>query len=171
MSKRIVVHPENCTGCRLCELACSFEKSGAFSAAYSRIKVAAFDESASFIPLVCTQCDGAWCFKICPIAAVVRDPESKVFRIDNEHCVGCRMCVMACPFGSATYDAEHGKAIKCDECGGNPRCVSVCPNGALTYEGEAAGPLSKRIKVANQLLAAANKDNLRAASGNVETAK
>lgn len=155
MSKRIVVHPEHCTGCRLCELACSFEKTGQFSAVHSRIQVAAFDESASFVPLVCTQCDGAWCFKICPIAAVVRDPESKAYRIDNERCVGCRMCIMACPFGSATYDAEHGKAIKCDECGGKPRCVSVCPNGALTYEDEAAGARNKRIKMANQLLVAA----------------
>ena len=155
MSKRIVVQPDKCTGCRLCEMACSFEKTGRFSTVNSRIQIASFDENASFMPLLCTQCDGAWCFKVCPTSAIVREPDSKVFRIEADQCVGCRMCIMACPFGSATFDAEHGKAIKCDECGGNPRCVSVCPSGALTYADESAGPRAKRLKMANRLLAAA----------------
>lgn len=158
MSKRIVVHPESCTGCRLCELACSFEKTGRFSATYSRIRVAAFDETASFVPMVCTQCDDAWCFKICPIEAIVRDPQSKAYRIEDDRCVGCRMCILACPFGSATFDPEQGKAIKCDECNGAPRCVSVCPNGALTFEEEAAGPRGKRARMAVQLLVSTAED-------------
>jgi Fe-S-cluster-containing hydrogenase component 2 len=48
-------------------------------------------------------------------------------------CVGCKVCTIACPFGTVNYNADSGKVIKCDLCGGNPACAEACPTGAITY--------------------------------------
>lgn len=155
MGKRISIYPEKCTGCRLCELGCSFKKTGIFNPNYSRVRVSAFGAEAFYMPIVCRQCEDAWCLRVCPSGAIFRDPRDKVIRIDTERCVGCRMCVMACPFGTVTYYSPQGKAIKCDECDGNPQCVLLCPNGALAYEEESAAPQGKRMKIAKTILSAA----------------
>jgi carbon-monoxide dehydrogenase iron sulfur subunit len=54
---------------------------------------------------------------------------------DQNKCVGCWMCVMACPFG-AVSESEIHKAAKCDLCHGigTPFCAAACPTGALSYE-------------------------------------
>ena len=48
-------------------------------------------------------------------------------------CVGCKVCTIACPFGTVNYVATTGKVQKCDLCGGNPACAAACPTGAITY--------------------------------------
>ena len=59
------IHPEKCTGCKQCELACSWVQVGAFQPARSVIRVHVFDEQASFAPYTCFQCDEAWCMQAC----------------------------------------------------------------------------------------------------------
>ena len=49
-------------------------------------------------------------------------------------CVGCKVCTIACPFGTINYNASTGKVIKCDLCQGNPACSDACPTGAITYQ-------------------------------------
>ena len=152
MGRRLTIYPEKCTGCRLCEFACSFNKTGLFNAMYSRVRVSAFGMEAFYIPIVCRQCEDAWCLRACPSGSIFRDPKDKVVKIDEERCVGCRMCIMACPFGAVTFYAPHGKAIKCDECDGDPQCAKICAIGALTYEEESAEPRAKRTKTARKIL-------------------
>ena len=48
-------------------------------------------------------------------------------------CVGCKVCTIACPFGTINYMADVGKVQKCDLCGGHPECAKACPTGAITY--------------------------------------
>ncbi len=48
-------------------------------------------------------------------------------------CVGCKVCTIACPFGTVNYNHDSGKVIKCDLCGGNPACAEACPTAAITY--------------------------------------
>jgi len=48
-------------------------------------------------------------------------------------CVGCKTCVIACPFGGALYHYVKGCAMKCDLCGGDPECVKSCLYRALEY--------------------------------------
>ena len=48
-------------------------------------------------------------------------------------CVGCKVCTIACPFGTINYVADTGKVQKCDLCGGDPACAAACPTGAITY--------------------------------------
>lgn len=153
MEKSLNVYPEKCNSCRLCELVCSFKKTNDFNPARSRIQLSVFPEEAFYIPVVCPQCAEAWCVDTCPNRAISRDTESGVVRVDEERCVGCRMCTLACPFGLITYDPVTSKAVKCDYCGGDPECVRFCPTGALAYEREPQPTRIKRGETAKRLLA------------------
>ena len=53
--------------------------------------------------------------------------------VDPNVCVGCKVCTIACPFGTINYHGDSGKVIKCDLCGGDPQCAAACPTGAITY--------------------------------------
>ena len=53
--------------------------------------------------------------------------------VNDSICVGCKVCTIACPFGTINYNRDTGKVIKCDLCGGDPQCAEACPTGAITY--------------------------------------
>jgi len=65
--------------------------------------------------------------------AIKRDPKTGAMLIDSALCVGCRLCVLFCPFGGVEIDAKTGKIMKCDLCGGEPVCVKFCDPEALRY--------------------------------------
>lgn len=69
----------------------------------------------------------------CPTKACYQDAESVRVLIDNKKCIGCRTCVVACPFGHAHYDPVARVSVKCDYCEGEPECVRVCEPKAITY--------------------------------------
>lgn len=133
MFKALRIEPRKCTGCLQCELGCSFEHEGAYNPSRSRIKVFAFHDTARFIPYTCTQCAEAWCAAVCPVEAITTDRASGVKTVDDGRCVGCKVCTIACPFGTINYNATTAKVIKCDLCGGKPVCAQTCPTGAITY--------------------------------------
>jgi Fe-S-cluster-containing dehydrogenase component len=91
------------------------------------------DDDTFFLPMTCQQCDEPPCLAACPNEAIFRDEELDRVLINHQKCVGCRMCVSACPFGAMGFDEERGKSFKCDLCGGLPECVRVCTAGALMY--------------------------------------
>jgi len=51
----------------------------------------------------------------------------------DDVCVGCKVCTIACPFGTVNYSQESNVVIKCDLCGGDPECAKACPTAAITY--------------------------------------
>ena len=125
------IHPEKCTGCKQCELACSYVQIGAFQPARSVIKVHVFDEQASFAPYTCFQCDEAWCMQACPVAAIDIDPATGAKAVIDDVCVGCKLCVIACPFGTIFFDKADDRVAKCDLCAGDPACAHACPTAAI----------------------------------------
>ena len=133
MQKALVLDAGKCTGCKQCELACSFEHEGIFNVSRSRIRVFVFEEEARFIPYTCTQCDQAWCMQVCPVGAITSDAASGVKSVNAATCVGCKVCTIACPFGTINYNAVSGKVEKCDLCGGDPACARECPTDAITF--------------------------------------
>jgi anaerobic carbon-monoxide dehydrogenase iron sulfur subunit len=138
MKKILAVNPERCTNCKLCELACSAAKQGAFNPLRSRIRVNSFPDQHAYVPLACFQCDDAPCARACPSGALVQ--EEAMVRFDEKACIGCRMCMLACPFGVISFDTERGVIAKCDTCSGDPECVRFCAAGALEFrESELAG--------------------------------
>ena len=133
MQKSLLITPQLCTGCRQCEMACSYEKEGVFNPAKSRIRVFDFHTEARFVPYTCTQCDQAWCKSACPVDAIGIDLATGAKVVHDNRCVGCKVCTIACPFGTVNYNADSGKVVKCDLCGGKPACAAACPTRAITY--------------------------------------
>jgi Fe-S-cluster-containing hydrogenase component 2 len=114
-------------------MACSLDNEGLFNPSKSRIKVFNFHEQGRFVPYTCTQCDEAWCMHACPVEAIKLNPLTGAKEVNESICVGCKVCTIACPFGTVNYNADSGKVIKCDLCGGDPECAKACPTGAITY--------------------------------------
>ncbi len=140
MTKTIFTITERCVACKSCEIACSVEHSASrtlFGAAFeetksrSRMKVQA--AGAYSYPLNCNHCENASCMNACPTGAMRRNPDTNSVYVATENCIGCWMCVMACPFGAVTPDHINKTALKCDRCpdrvenGLNPACVDACP--------------------------------------------
>ena len=134
MQRALHIDPEKCTGCLQCEMACSYENEGLFNPSKSRIKVFTFHDEGRFAPYTCTQCAEAWCQKACPVDAIQIDAGTGAKVIVDSRCVGCKVCTIACPFGTVNYNADSGKVAKCDLCGGTPACVSECQYGALLFK-------------------------------------
>ncbi|HHW17820.1 MAG TPA: TIGR04076 family protein [Firmicutes bacterium] len=135
---RMLVKEDFCSGCRRCELACSFQHTGQYWPELSRIQVAKDEHHGQDTPLVCRQCGIARCVEACPVSALSRDPNTHAVSLDPEKCQRCFKCQKACPFGAIHRDPE-GYPLICDLCGGNPRCVEVCPTGAVRF-GRAGEP-------------------------------
>lgn len=133
MLKSLHIDPGKCTGCLQCELACSYEQEGVFNPSKSRIKVFNFHDEGRFVPYTCTQCDEAWCMQACPVDAIRLNPANGSKDVFEDVCVGCKVCTIACPFGTVNYNADSGKVVKCNLCGGDPKCASACPTDAITY--------------------------------------
>ena len=106
----------------------------------------------SYITVACQHCENPACVKVCPVGATYKDPDTGVVRQDYDKCIGCRMCMAACPYvgvrsfnweepahyiGFDSGDAdvpEHQKHTveKCTFCwhrlakGEDPMCVKTC---------------------------------------------
>ena len=100
-----------------------------FNPAKSRIKVFDFHHEGRKVPYTCTQCDEAWCMHACPVDAIQRDAATGAKIVLEATCVGCKVCTIACPFGTINYVPDTGKVQKCDLCGGAPACAKACPTG------------------------------------------
>lgn len=142
--------PERCVGCHGCELACAVAHGGGnlFAAAAAgltlraRNRVVAVDDV--MMPVQCRQCEDAPCAFACPTGSIVQD--GNVVTIREKTCVGCKVCVMVCPFGAITVKGEsdgrtdlrtnRGTARKCDLCAGTgrevPACIDSCPTKAIS---------------------------------------
>jgi Fe-S-cluster-containing hydrogenase component 2 len=114
-------------------MACSYQAEGVFNPAKSRIKIFSFHHEGRFVPYTCTQCAEAWCMHACPVDAIRLDRETGAKIVIDSVCVGCKVCTIACPFGTVNYNAATGTVIKCDLCGGDPQCAKACPTAAITY--------------------------------------
>jgi Fe-S-cluster-containing hydrogenase component 2 len=114
-------------------MACSYENEGVFNPAKSRIRVFTFHDQGRFVPYTCTQCADAWCLRACPVDAIVVNCVTGSKDVVDDRCVGCKVCTIACPFGTVNYNQSTGKVIKCDLCGGDPQCAKACPTAAITY--------------------------------------
>ncbi|MCF8067361.1 MAG: 4Fe-4S dicluster domain-containing protein [Desulfobacterales bacterium] len=144
MPKALVVDLDKCTGCRSCELACSFKHHGEFNPAKSAIHVSIFADKAFYVPVVCYQCNKPFCKEVCPTGALYASEANGAFvvKVDTEKCVGCKMCMLACPFGSITVQ-DDGFAQKCDLCGGEPECAVFCVPGAIEFKDMEESSLKK----------------------------
>ncbi len=152
MDKLLIVDLDKCTGCRICELACSFEHEGVFNPRLSRISVVSFKRDGIDIPITCQQCETALCLESCPSRALYRDSQLRVVLLNEKKCIGCYTCIMVCPFGGASVHSLKKVAMKCDLCGGTPKCVEFCPVEAIEYAAADKVGLRKKRLGAEKML-------------------
>ena len=157
----LLVDTKKCQGCASCMLACSLVHEGVESFSLSRIQVLQnpFERWPQDVSVEqCRQCVEPKCVEACPAEAItVNAAHGNVRKVDEVKCIGCGMCVEACPFTpsrafvapDSDFDGKN-KARKCDLCagaayhwdeaGGGPRgkqaCVEFCPGGAIRFTTE-----------------------------------
>jgi len=149
MVKNILTHVDKCTGCRICELVCSFYKEKVFNPCKSRIRIVKMEREGIDFPILCQQCEDPVCMDVCPVWALRKDEEG-VVHLDTSVCVGCRACTIVCPYGAISI--VDGKFVKCDQCGGEPKCVEWCPTCALEYTKSTLADMPRR-RISAEILA------------------
>jgi len=134
MDKKILtVDPEKCTGCRNCELVCSVKHFGVSNPSLARIQIVKWENIGIYVPMSCQQCEDAPCVAVCPKEAIYRDEELESVSINHDLCIGCKMCVAACPFGAMRWNSKSAHVFKCNLCHGDPQCVRFCYTKAVDY--------------------------------------
>jgi carbon-monoxide dehydrogenase iron sulfur subunit len=115
-------------------MACSLYHEGSCSPALSRIRIVRREELGLALPIVCMQCADAPCATVCPVQAIGRDSSSGALLVNADLCIGCWLCLEACPFAAISISpaGAAGRALICDLCGGDPRCVPFCGTGAIS---------------------------------------
>lgn len=145
-----------CNGCGDCVAAClaQLHDRPAETGAHPVSRVKAIGKGPLYWLAICRQCEEAPCADAC-ITGALRDNEMLgTVEIDEETCIGCGMCVMACPFGSIWLDLEKGKAVKCDTCAHleTPPCVAACKPAALSVDPTYQLARNRRRRTARSLL-------------------
>ncbi|MFQ5721000.1 MAG: 4Fe-4S binding protein [Candidatus Aminicenantales bacterium] len=128
----IKVELSKCTGCKRCQTACSFFRSGRISDRLARIKVLNLYQTGIDGPVVCCRCQERYCLS-CPEKAITIGERGQVI-VSPTICTLCGFCQKACPIGAIEMFDKF--VYVCDLCGGRPRCVEACTEGVISYQPE-----------------------------------
>ena len=164
----IVIRQDRCIGCHTCSLACKMQNNIPQNMLWNRVLTEGCDIidgaegvypnlSRSYLPLACQHCENPACLKVCPTGATYKDDKGRV-EINYDKCIGCRMCMAACPYNARTFNwnepvrdpghdygdasvptREKGVMEKCTLCkertdrGEEPMCVVCCPADARVF--------------------------------------
>ena len=156
----LVIDLRRCVGCNACTLACKQEHGTPQGIHFARVvtrEVGAYPAAKrTFLPVLCNHCQEAPCAEVCPTGATYIRPDGIVM-VDNQKCIGCRACAVACPYMNRHFieegllqngrgprqltafelvkfaGFEEGTMTKCTLCahridqGLEPACVITCP--------------------------------------------
>ena len=160
----MVIDLKRCVGCYACQLSCKAEHgtpSGVFFARVLKQEEGQYPAvSKTFLPVMCNHCEDPPCVDVCPTGASFIWEDGTV-DIDPDLCVGCRSCMMACPYSNRYYNdgertyfdgqgltayeeaktSQHqtNVVMKCNFCkhrvreGKEPACVANCPTIARHF--------------------------------------
>ena len=170
-----------CIGCNTCALACKMQNNVPDGMLWNRVLTeggnapdtagGTWDNpEMQHWPVACQHCENPACTKVCPVGATWKDEQTGIVRQDYDKCIGCRMCMAACPYNARSFnweepvrdvdfnygDAEvpvrpRGVAEKCTLCrertdrGEEPMCVVCCPTHARIF-GDLDDPASEVSK-------------------------
>ncbi len=139
----MLVDQRRCIGCHSCTIACKSENNvplGYWRSWVKGIQKGSFpDVGNMFLRRLCNQCETAPCVQVCPVQATVRRDEDGVVIMYYGKCIGCGMCISACPYDARFFNPIRHTADKCDFCaaridnGLRPACVDSCVSRALVF--------------------------------------
>lgn len=179
MQYGMIIDLKKCMGCQACATSCRLSNNLPKGNWWSRVltsggdfvDTAAGDYPANLmqhVSVACQHCGNPACIKMCPVGATFKDTETGIVRQDYDKCIGCRMCMSACPYTGVrlfnweepqyavgfpvgdTDASPHQKHTveKCTLCGNRlakglrPKCVEACP-GRARYFGDFDDPESE----------------------------
>lgn len=183
MRYAMAIDLERCTGCQACSVACKVENNLPNDIWWNRVLTVGGDSmdtpkgefpnlNMQFLPVNCQHCENPACVKACPVGATYKRKEDGIIMQDYDKCVGCRYCMIACPYsgvrqfnwkkpeyaidvamGDATVTPHQINVVeKCTFCshrlaqGLEPACINTCPNRARIF-GDLDDPNSAVNKV------------------------
>lgn len=159
---------DRCIGCQTCANACKMQNNVPMGLLWNRVITEGCDVidgavgvypnlTRTYVPLACQHCENPACQRVCPTGATYKDDMGRV-QIDYDKCIGCRMCMAACPYNARVFNWEDpvrdpdfnygdkdvpvrtkGVMEKCTMCkertdrGDEPMCVVCCPTKARTF--------------------------------------
>ncbi|GAB2503564.1 4Fe-4S dicluster domain-containing protein [Lysobacter humi (ex Lee et al. 2017)] len=175
----LVIDLDTCVGCHACAVSCKEWNVGGFAAPlpdeepygkaptgvwYNRVhsfEVAPTPTEPAMtlhFPRSCLHCEQPACVTVCPTGASYKRAEDGIVLVDEDKCIGCKLCSWACPYGAREYSAVEGVMKKCTLCVDRiynenlaeeerqPACVQACPTRARHF-GDLADPESKVSKL------------------------
>ena len=150
----IITDLNRCVGCMACMVACKAVNEVEVGSYWNKLlrvgpsKKADYarsnDVEMYYLPVQCNHCTNPECVTVCPTGASVK-LENGTVQIDPEQCIGCQLCVSACPYGVRYLNDVTGTVQKCTLCapiveeGGLPQCVSQCGGRARFFGDLEAG--------------------------------
>lgn len=141
------IRAEFCTGCGMCQMICSLNKTKEINPAKSRIYIQRMVMDGMMVPHVCVNCKEPPCLDACRRHAIVKDVNTGWVTIDAARCNNCRMCVGECPYSAIIVTPEK-EVVLCDLCGGEPKCAEICPTGAIVFTERDRGSVGATDKAA-----------------------
>lgn len=161
-AKGMLIDVNLCEGCGECVRACH-EANGLpeveFPEEVRKLSDTSFccleEHNDRYVRKMCMHCEAPTCASVCPVGAFHKTPEGPVIW-DEERCIGCRYCIVACPFDVPKYEWESNnpKVRKCIFCyerqkeGKPPACAAACPAEATMY-----GDRDEMLKLAHERIA------------------
>ena len=138
MESVFIIDPARCIGCQECVQSCA-ECGTHRGTSMIHLEYVDREQSVQTAPQICMHCENPTCAQVCPADAIKQTPDGVVQSSLKPRCIGCKNCVMACPFGVPKYFVEIDQMQKCDMCydrtsiGKRPMCATVCPSEALFF--------------------------------------
>jgi Fe-S-cluster-containing dehydrogenase component len=169
----LVIDLDTCVGCHACATSCKEWNTGAHSAPLTDVnsyqagqrgvwfnRVFSYEAGGAgpngrtvHFPKNCLHCEKPDCVTVCPTGASYKRAEDGIVLINQDTCIGCKLCSWACPYGAREFDEDVGVMKKCTLCVDKiynetlpeaervPVCVSTCPAKARHF-GDFADPES-----------------------------
>ena len=174
----LVIDLDTCVGCHACVVICKEWNTGGYHAPLTDERPYETDPTGVWLnrvhtfeagegensrvvhfPKSCLHCDDAPCVTVCPTGASYKRTEDGIVLVDEDMCIGCKLCSWACPYGAREYDQDAGVMKKCtlcidriynenlDEIDRVPACVATCPASARHFGdlGDAQSDVSRLV--------------------------